>query len=757
MKRIFVHLKDIKLRTQLYQQMAKKNKPAGNNPPKVTQQESVTNTINKPINDLAQITYNPKLWTNLFIVSMITVFLLMGIMSFWFGLSGDEVDMNEYGKAILNYFSTFGADDTVFHMSKEVDRDGVLMYYGGFFDLICAFVNKFSPFAQYTTRHILNAWAGFVAIYFSARIVAYIADKRLATLCLWLMFLSPFFLGHAMNNPKDIPLAAGYIASVFFIIRFFDRFPTVKKLDYLWLILSIGITINIRVAGILLVPYLFIYVGILYMTKTFVTKEAINLKDYTKPVLIIAILGYLTGSLFWPYGLKNPLTNPLTALDEMSNFKINLSQIWEGEKVMSGALPGSYLIKSFFITNSYALLAGILLFFAFLKSAAKSKHAHVIYFVAFTALFPLFYIIYKKSNVYHAWRHVLFIFPSLVVMASLGWSYFNNYIAGKWHKVGVGLGIAAILLVEPVLFIIPTFPNTVTYHNQFVGGVEGAYGNYEVDYYYNSVKQCTDWFIEKELPKYGADDTVVIATNAAHLLFPYMDGIKNVKITYVRFHERDMQDWDYALFHIALIPLEEIQAEKWLPPTTVFTASVKGKPLSALIKRPSKNDLLGFKALQNGNKEEAIKYFLKYLEEDSTNINVLSVTARVLMEMNKVDSAYTFASKAYELDKTGVETKRVYAMVLAYKGEGQKARSLFKEIVTERPDYIAAYYYMGMVEKNMGMYAEALKNFNTVADATAKQQPGFAAECYTLMGDVFKAQGDMTQANKMYSLAARLR
>lgn len=696
---------------------------------------------------------NTQLWSKIFTVSLLLVFVLMGVMSFGFGLSGDEVDMNEYGKAILNYFLTFGSDDTVFHMSQEYDRDGVILYYGGFFDLVCAIVNKFSPFAEYTTRHILNAWAGFLAIFFSARIVALLTDKRLATLCVWLMFLSPFFLGHSMNNPKDIPLAAGYIASVFFMIRFFERFPDVKWNDYLWLILSIGITINVRVAGILLIPYLFVYVGILYIVKSFFTKEAIKIKDYTKPVLIIAVLGYLAGSLFWPYGLKNPISNPLNALSVMSDFKINLAQIWEGEKVMSGQLPGSYLIKSFFITNTYVLLIGLIAFFLLIRAAAKSDRRHVIYFVAFTALFPLFYIIYKKSNVYHAWRHVLFIFPSIAVIATLGWQYINGFIARTWKKAGVGLVIAAVLLIEPIIFIVPTYPNTVTYHNQFVGGVKGAYGNYEVDYYYNSVKQCVDWFIEEELPKYGPDDTVVLATNAAHLMFPYMEGHGNVKITYVRFHERDMQDWDYALLHIALIPLDEIQAEQWLPPSTVYTAEVKGKPLSALIKRSSKNDMLGFKALQNGNREEAVKYFLKYLEEDSTNLNILNMTARVLLEMGKIDSASVYAARAYELDNSGVETKRVYAMTLAYKGQNEKAHELFKQIVADRPDFVMGYYYMAITEQNMGRYKEALNNFNRVAGAYQQQDPSLSAECYKRMGDIFKAQGDMNQANKMYQMA----
>lgn len=744
---LYIWRNDILLQN-LFIIMAKKNHPQVNK----TQAQQPEKAHSEPITDLK---YNYALWSKIFTGSLLLVFVLMAVMSFWYGLSGDEVDMNEYGKYILAYFTSFGADDAVFHMPAHIDRDGVLMYYGGFFDLLCAIVNKVSPFAEYTTRHILNAWAGFIAILFSARIVAMLTDKRLATLTVWIMFLSPFFLGHAMNNPKDIPLAAAYITAIFFMIRFFERFPTVKKSDYLWLILSIGFAINIRVAGILLIPYMFVYVGILYIAKS-VAKEPIKVNDYIKPLAIVAILGYLTGSLLWPYGLKNPLTNPLTALSEMSNFKINLSQIWEGDKVMSGELPGSYLIKSFFITNTITLIVGLLSFFLFIRKSTSNKKAHIIYFVAFTALFPLFYIIYKKSNVYHAWRHVLFIFPSVVIIASLGWSYVDKFIMQNAKKAGIGLGIAAVLLIEPIIFIIPTFPNTVTYHNVFVGGVEGAYGEYEVDYYYNSVKQCADYFIEHELPKYKPEDTVVLATNAAHLMFPYMEGHPNVKIVYARFQQKDMQPWDYAIFHIALIPLEEIKAEQWLPPSTVFVAEVKGKPLSALIKRGSQNDLLGFQALQAGDRQTAVKYFTQYLEEDSTNINVLSVTARVLMEMGQADSAYDFAAKAYRLDKTGVETKRVYGMVLAYKGQAEQALAIFDEIIKERQDYVMAYYYKAMVQQSMGRYQEALNNFNAVAGAFQQQDPSISAECYTRMGEIFKTQGDMQQANLMYQKAASM-
>ena len=121
-----------------------------------------------------------------------------------------------------------------------------------------------------------------------------------------------------------------------------------------------------------------------------------------------------------------------------------------------------------------------------------------------------------------------------------------------------------------------------------------------------------------------------------------------------------------------------------------------------------------------------------------------------------MDSAYTYATRAYELDNIGVETKRVYGMALTYKGEGEKARSIFREIVAERPDFIMGYYYMAMVEKSMGLYQESLVNFDRVAKAYQNQEPSIAAECYTHMGDIFKVKGDMAQANAMYQKAQSL-
>jgi len=590
-------------------------------------------------------------WQKVFVISLIAVFVLMTIMSFSYGISGDEVDMNEYGKAIFKYFTSFGANTTVFNMPKEYNRDGVIQYYGGLFDFICAIVNKISPFAEYTTRHILNAWAGFIAMFFAAKISIRIFNRQAGVLCVWLMFLSPFFLGHAMNNPKDVPFATAYIAAVYCIILLFDHLPKPPIKYYIWAILSIGFTINVRVGGILLIPYLIVFAALTFFFKKFIQKEDVALKNWIKPILIVAILGYLLGSLFWPFALKDPINNPLTALHEMSNFKVSLAQLFEGSKMSSDELPTNYLIKSFIITNPYVVLIGLVLMAVYLFVLFKNKNAAILYFVLFTGLFPLAYIIYTKANVYHAWRHVLFIFPSLAVMSAGGWAMFSEYLAKR--KLKYGMAIAGLLMLEPAYFIVTTFPNTITYFNGFAGGVDGAYGNYEMDYYYNSIKQCTDWFRKYELPKYKATDTIILASNAVHIVHQYLGDIKNLKLDYVRFPQRNQKKWDYTIFHIALIRDDEIRAGIWLPPSTLFKATSKGHPLSAVIKRPSYDDLKGFDAIQKNQADSALYYFNQYLKADPENIDMLGIMANIYHQLHQDNIAQQYNARINKILEGG--------------------------------------------------------------------------------------------------------
>lgn len=683
------------------------------------------------------------------IVSLSFVFIAMTIMSFWFGISGDEPDMNLYGKAILRYFSSFGQDDYVFSGDRSFDRDGVIKYYGGLFDFIAAIINKVSPFAEFTTRHILNAWAGFLAIFFASKIAKRIGGVTAGVLVVWVMFLSPFFLGHAMNNPKDIPFAAAYVMALWLIIRLFDKLEGATWKDYLWPVLAIGAAINIRVGGILLLPYLLVISTLIIFFKKIIRKEELSFAAFVKPIGILAIAGYLAGSILWPFAIQSPISNPIIALQELSDFKINLAQIWEGEKVWSNELPKTYLLKTFGITNTLVLLLGLALGVVLAFTKIKKSYAEFLAFIIFTGVFPVAYIIYSGSNVYHAWRHVLFVFPPLAITAACGWVFLSDFFKGKMRLVIIGISVG--LLIEPLVFTIKTFPNTNTYHNFLAGGVEGAYGNYEVDFYYNSVKEVQDWFFENEFENWKKDhpnDTVVISTNAYFTMHEYTRPIPNAKAGYMKYNQRNEKDWDYLVLHTALIPLNDIKSGNWIPSNTLYEAKVEGKTMCILIKRTNRQDLNGNSLAAQGKVVEALNAYQSYLTVDENNTVILNKMANLCLQNGRVEDGLKWINKSYQLDNSKLETKQIRGLLHLQNNDAKTAISMFSQIMQENKDFNHGFYFIALAQQQLGQDNEALKNFKTASELL----PNLKVECYQNMAQIYQKQGKTEQVQRLVEL-----
>ncbi len=522
-----------------------------------------------------------------FQLSILLITIVMAAMSFGHGITGDDIVVNEYGKAIIRYIVSFGADDYVFKIPKAIDRDLIIQNYGGLFSVICALFNKISPFAEYTTIHFFNALSGALATYFAGKVAQRYFGQGAAIVTMWLMFLAPFWLGNAMNNPKDTPFAALFFAAIYYILvaietdgtafatrkiaginlkliahaatiiasicmlvyiksvngylpelqEGMDQYQknkmilenvdatiikglfyiclipiafyhfTVTRKQFLLPILFIAFAINVRVGGILLIPYFVAYMVGNNIWRKYFNGEKVSFVDNIIHVIGASILAYILASFFWPYSYQNPMYNPLDALSELTHIRVGLNQIFDGTKMMSGVsdpetgvlvsnFPKSYLIKCIGYTSPWVILVGFCaaLPIAMLLHKKKTDYKFVIVlFMLFATLFPIVYIIYKKSNVYHLWRHTLFIFPSMMVLVGYAYHTVATAFNSKAVKYGV-IALVALLSLEPLYFIVKTYPNTMSYFNSMVGGVKGAYANYEVDFYFNIVKETTDWF-----------------------------------------------------------------------------------------------------------------------------------------------------------------------------------------------------------------------------------------------------------------------
>ena len=271
--------------------------------------------------------YKSNAWFWGFIVLVGALFYAIPWMSLDAGNSGDEDTFQIIqGNYILDYFRSGGEDTNCLTFAN-------LKYYGSSFDLITAFFNDtFGIDDIHVTRHLFNSFFGWIAILFVGLIAVFVGGWRAGFFSALLLFLSPRFLGHSFNNPKDIPFAAAVISAIFFMFLFFKQFPKVKWYTIVLLILSIAFSISIRIGGLILFGYFGLF-GLVYLISTLrenklALKESNSKLKNKKPsiwtgavssknifrLLIygvgICVVGYFLGLLLWPYALQDPIRNP---------------------------------------------------------------------------------------------------------------------------------------------------------------------------------------------------------------------------------------------------------------------------------------------------------------------------------------------------------------------------------------------------------------------------------------------------------------
>ncbi len=391
-----------------------------------------------------------NVWFWMFAIIAIALFFTIPLLSLNSGNTGDEDSFQiPQGENVLNYYRTGGEDTTCLSFEN-------LKYYGSSFDVLTGFFNDLFHIDNINiSRHIFNSLFGWLTILFVGLIGYFIGGWRAGVFSMLLLFLSPRFLGHSFNNPKDIPFAAAITGAIYFMLIFFKQFPKVKWWTFLFLIISIAFSISIRVGGLILFGYFGLF-GLLFLIKIARDKKkelllsqknskyksAIKLKDFlpSKIIfqlliygLIVCLIGYFAGLILWPFALKSPINNTLEAFDAMSKFAISLRQLFEGSMQWSDVLPWYYTPKYILMTIPVAVIIGMVVY-PFIGGWRK-ENRFTTFMIYFAFIFPIFWIVYSNANVYGGWRHAIFAYPPMVVAAGLGFNALIEWAEKKWGKV----------------------------------------------------------------------------------------------------------------------------------------------------------------------------------------------------------------------------------------------------------------------------------------------------------------------------------
>lgn len=675
-------------------------------------------------------------------------FVFMPYISKDYGVTGDEFVDHRHAGYVLDYFAK--GDKTALNQPQTT-----LHLYGNAVQVITAAICRwFDVENYYELRHFFGGLVGALGVLVTGLLGLRWGGGLCGLLSILLLFFTPRFFGHSMNNLKDVPFAVGYLLSLFYTIRLFDYFPVVKIRHALGLIVGIALALGTRSGGLILYPMLFMYAGLFYIARSGGLREFYKFKKHRvvvgnilQLVSLVIIASYLLGILLWPFALANPLRNVVYSLVKFTNYSIGLRTIFDGEQMMSNMLPWQYAPKFICIGMPIVMLIGFWGYFIY-AGFRKKEFSLISFFLAFAAVFPVFWVVYQNSNLYGGIRHLLFVVPPMVVLGGRFWSGMIYCVRGygKVLIICVFLGLLSL----PIVHMLRNHPNEYVYFNEFKGGLDGAYGYYETDYYFNSLKESADWFREHILPELPKDEKTIIVTQAATQLSYYFRNDTNIRVSYSRYYEKYSKDWDYAIFGNVYIGEEQLRNGLFPLAGTLFSPTVDGYPMSFVSKRDSKVDLEGF-VLERENRNEAIKKFEKYIENHPSNEEVWARVGKLYYLEGNLDKAKVALEKALFLHPGLNEALYVSALLYIDLKDYPRALKSADGMLAENKLSADGWYLRALVFYEQKEYQESIVALNRLLAFRPQYD-----KAHVLAGDIFRDTGNFGKAFELYEVSAKL-
>jgi tetratricopeptide (TPR) repeat protein len=412
-----------------------------------------------------------------------------------YGVNPDEAAHIDYGRSIVLWYQS------LFQIRGIFSRANIWLY-GGLYDTLVHLITRISPIGLHDTRHLCNALVGMAGVLGAYKIGGLYGKRWIGLLAALFLILTPRYYGHSFINHKDIPFAAAFLWSTFFLIKATGDLPKLSNRSIWTLGISIGIALGIRVGGVLLLAYLCLFFAIRHIqvlyTAGMLRSMAAWLSSGTillRRITYVSLISYATMLLFWPWAQLNPIGRPLRALLKFSSFSYDIRTFFEGVYYRSTQAPWYYAPKWILLTLPDFLLLSLAAGALHLAWKWKSFDAGNLLtlqkgMLAFAAIFPVGIVMVSGTPLCNGIRHLLF---AIILLSVLGAILISEFILStKSRKITVMILASALSL--SLLEMVNLHPNQYIYFNRlFAGGVAHASTLYETDYYQHSFKQGINW------------------------------------------------------------------------------------------------------------------------------------------------------------------------------------------------------------------------------------------------------------------------
>jgi tetratricopeptide (TPR) repeat protein len=658
---------------------------------------------------------NAPVFRMIFYVLVFGFCIAYPLLSQQYGMTWDEKQHDEYSKVAYNWVTSFGEDTTA--LSEPVGSQDyvrqIFRHYGEHINLISAIIYNTFDTDPYDTRHFIISLYGLFGLICIGLTVKALTSWRGAIIALLFVGLNPSWMGFSMNNPTDIPFAVGFAVSGYFMVRVLQNMPNPKRKHISWLGIGVGIGIGSRVGAILIIAYMGLFLGVQWLWYCIKNKKGIfseGVLTYLKTFLSIAGLGYLFGISLWPYALSNPFKNVYIAFKKSSEnaFYANNTELFEGTRMyMLTEAPGYYVVKFLSIGNPIYLLAGIGLTLLLLNWVRKYVNIGYVLMFLFMMVFPVAWAEYTDLNYYNGWRHYLFVLPPMVVLAAISYEFLLNALKNKFAQIGIVI-VLGVAFTKPLLWMVKNHPNQYVYFNEFVGGINGAYGNFETDYYSNSCRAAAEWIAQQEPNKkvlIGINNEPLTASYYGHRINPNLDFF------WVREYEEFKPRWDYLILTSRTYSKNELLNGAFPPKGTVHVIKADDVPLCVIVKRENNYMPDGYEALARRSADSAIMFFNKAVAYDPMNEEAHRMLGTAYLFSNRFTEAEKALKKCIEIYPENYSGYSMLGQVWYTQQKPDSALPYLDKALFYKRNVTEAYFYAGQCMLQKNNFAKAAEYF----------------------------------------------
>jgi 4-amino-4-deoxy-L-arabinose transferase-like glycosyltransferase len=472
---------------------------------------------------------------NILIVIFCLVMLLTAILQAGdYGITFDEPAQDHYGQEVLHWYTSLGQNTSF--LQDYTDSQGTpRAAYGPFFQVLVALAQHFFGH-HWETRHIITALVGVLGV-IALMLCGYeLGGPWLALLAGLLLWLYPRYYGTIFNNPKDVPFATGMTLILWATLRLLKHWHHQRAfiLHCLLVGLLIGITASIRInailwyglLGLLLLGYWLWNLPNLPRLLRQRQQLLAILQQQACTAILITLVSYLTMIVLWPYIFLNPITNLYHAIEIMRNYPWIGSFVFNGTIYPSYAVPMTYIPTWLVIGAPLALTPLTITGIAWAgKHTLKRNAPNARLGIALLALLvPPLVMIALHTTVYNGPRHFLFVIATQVLIAAYGLLQLLSWLASREQFLLLGITIAALLLNYALIILDMNtlHPYEYIYFNELVGGVQGAAGRYELEYWDTCNKPAAQWLAEHYRAYTTQSKATVSVQPLPDLAMPYL-------------------------------------------------------------------------------------------------------------------------------------------------------------------------------------------------------------------------------------------